>query len=334
MNLRAQAGFTRRMGMGLRAGLGIVKLCDLESKQGNGRHRRVMSEVRDAVQKGHTLTHALAAQGGYFPPLLVQMVHAGELTGRLERILLYLADQYDHRIQVRRGFLVSIAWPVLQLGAAIFVVGLVLWLQELLGTGKTFNAAGISISFANYCLLVLITFAGLTGLGYALVRGWIPLRGLTPIVYKLPVLGPALQTIALARFSRVLSMTLDAGLDPARSMKLALRSTNNDYYFSMTDAAVGAIGKGQSLTQALEATGVFPSEYLAAVDVSEESGTDAESLDYLARDYEDKSRAAVRAIAGAISILIWLLIIGFLAWYVLRLGMNLMGVYNDALKGI
>jgi type II secretory pathway component PulF len=322
------------MGMGLRAGLGIVKLCDLESQQGNRRHRAVMTEVRTAIQDGQTLTRSMAEQGGYFPPLMVQMVHAGELTGRLERILLYLADQLDHRLQVRRGFLISIAWPLLQLAAAIAVVGLVLFIQELLGTGDTYNAAGINISFKSYCMIVATGLLTIVGVGYAMIRGWIPLRGLTPLVYRLPVIGPAIQTIALARFSRVLSMTLDAGLDPARSVKLALRSTHNDYYYEAAEPAVASIGRGESLTRSLRATGIFPADYLAAIDVSELSGTDAESLDHLAGQYEDRSRAAVRAIAGVISAVIWICIIGFLAWYILRMGMNLMGVYDDALEGI
>ena len=118
MSLKLAAAFCRRIGIGFRAGVGIVKLLESEQKFGNTRHRELMGEVAAKVSDGTPLAKAMIEQGKYFPPMLIQMVHIGEATGRLERTLLELADHYDHRLQMRRDFLSAITWPLIQLVAA------------------------------------------------------------------------------------------------------------------------------------------------------------------------------------------------------------------------
>ena len=67
------------------------------------------------------MARAMLDSGKYFPPLLVQMVHVGESSGRLDRTLLELAEHYDHRISTRNEFLRGIAWPVIELLMAVFI---------------------------------------------------------------------------------------------------------------------------------------------------------------------------------------------------------------------
>jgi type IV pilus assembly protein PilC len=330
MGLKPSAQFARRMGTGLRAGLPITRLCEIEAKSGKGAHAQVMTAVGTDVQAGHSLTRSMLNRGRYFSPLLLQMVQVGEQMGRLERVLVYVAEQLEHQLSVRRDLLSSLFWPAFELLAAVGVIGLYLLIQEMVG--GSFDIFGLGLTFKSYVALVLLVFAACMAIGYSIYRGWIPLYKLTPLVYRIPKLGGTLQTLSLARFSRLLSMTLDSGLDPARAMKLSLRGTNNDFYHRHTEKALLSIQKGNSLHEAIKATGVFPRDFLDAVAVSEISGTDAESLERLANDYDERSRAAIRALGIFASMAIRLGVMILLAFLVLRGAMNYIGMINDATR--
>ena len=104
IKLNALAAYCRRMGIGLRAGVDVLKLLETESRTGDANHRRSMSLVREQVLKGATLENAMKEQQGYFPPLLVQMVGASELGGRMDSMFNYMADHYEQLKETRSFF--------------------------------------------------------------------------------------------------------------------------------------------------------------------------------------------------------------------------------------
>ncbi len=148
IGLSAIAGLSRRLGTGLHAGVGVLKLVDTEASYGSTKHKWRMSQVGKALRNGEPFAKALAAAQGYFPTLFIQMVHVGETSGRLERTLLMLAEHYEHRIKMRRLLLTGLAWPMIQLIGAIMVIGLVIWIQGVLAgpSGPSFDASGVGLS--------------------------------------------------------------------------------------------------------------------------------------------------------------------------------------------
>lgn len=326
MNIKTAAGFCRRMGTGFRAGLDLLRLCERESSQGSPRHRDAMSQVAHQLANGDPLARAMLDVGKYFPPMMIQMVHVGEETGRLERTLLELAEHYDHRVAMRRMFVNGIAWPVLQLFAGIGVVGLMLLIIETLGS--SFNPLGIS--FTQYSVLVVLFFV-MIGLAIATIRfNWFGVHRIYPLVYQIPKVGSSLQTIALSRICWTLSLALDSGLDALRSIKMALRSTHNPHFSSRGEMAVETIKTGGTMTDAFRVTGVFPDEFLHAIEVAEMSGTDAESLDRLAKYYDEQAKQAVRVLVGVATGTIWAMVTLLLVFMILKMAMSIGGVYRDA----
>ena len=160
------------------------------------------------------------------------------------------------------------------------------------------------------------------------------LQNLIPLLYAIPGVGPAIQTITLSRFSWTLSLALDAGLDPIRSISLALDSTASAYYQSGAGKAEKAILGGETLAGGLRATQIFPDDYLSFIEIAELSGTDAESIDGLAKQYDERARMAMKTIAGIASGLIWLFVVGVMIFLIIRLAMNIAGVYSEALQPI
>ncbi|MEM9585817.1 MAG: type II secretion system F family protein [Planctomycetota bacterium] len=338
MSLSSAAVFCRRFGTGLRAGADILRLLRAEAKQGPTRQRDAINHVADAAGKGEHLSVSMDSQRPFFPPLMIAMTRAGEATGRLERALLALADHYEQRVTLRRSFLRSIAWPAIQLTGAILVISLVIWLlgiltpatggemKDILGLGLR-GSSGV-LKFWAFCATV---FALIGGFVWAFSRNIAGLQNIIPLVYLVPKIGPAIQTITLARFSWTMAMALDSGLDPIRSIDLSLDSTDSDYYRGGSTIAEKAIRDGATLAESLRSTDLFPDEYLTHIEVAELSGTDAESVEGLAREYGARAEIAIKVITGILSGLIWLAVVLVILFFIVRILMFIVGMYSQAL---
>ncbi|MEX0824862.1 MAG: type II secretion system F family protein [Pirellulaceae bacterium] len=341
MGIATAASFCYRLGVGFRAGADLIALIRAEAKSGSPRHREALQNVAAGLANGQSLTDALKTQGKYFPPLMIALVNVGESTGRLERALLSLAEHYQHRVSMRRTFLMGIAWPVLQLGAAILAIGLLIWLLGVLSPptgGEMLDIAGFGLRGTSGVVIYfgfVFLFFVLIALAVIGVRNnWLGVHNLIPLFYAIPKLGPAIRVITLSRFCWTLAMTLDAGLDPMRSVRLALESTGSDFYRSGIKPAHQAIQQGTSLSVALQRSEVIPDEFITNLEVAELSGTDAESLETLARDYDERARAAVRTLTGILTAVIWISVIVLMVFMIFRMLTNIMVPYREALSPI
>jgi type IV pilus assembly protein PilC len=326
MNLKTVAAFCRRMGVGLRAGVDILRLLDMETKLGSNQHKQTLAKVHDSIREGNTFARALLSQKHYFPPLLIQMVNAAEIGGRLDSMFTYMADYYDGLLQTRTYFLSRISWPLIQLGMAIMIIGGVILLQSILSPGGTpkFNA------FVTYCIMVSLVLAGISIFIYGIWKNWFNChRILMPIVQRIPQLGTALTTLGLARLSMTLSMLLNAGVDAKRSLKQAFLATGNYYFIGGMDRALSEVEKGNDFGDAFQASQVLPQDFIDSVRVGELSGTETESFDQLAIQYQERAKAALGMIATIASVVIWLGVILLLAFMVISMALRVMGVYKS-----
>ncbi|MEM6365410.1 MAG: type II secretion system F family protein [Planctomycetota bacterium] len=341
MTLVAARDFCRRFGVGLRAGADLLMLLNAETKHGSTRHQNAMHGLVSGARQGQPLADIMREQNRYFPPLLMTMTRVGEATGKLERTMLSLADHYAQQVTLRRNFQRVIAWPMLQLVAAIGIVSLLIWLMGVLTSstgGPMTDMLGFGLRGTSGVLIFwsyLAAFAAvLAAVVWAFRNNIGGLQNIVPLLYRVPMIGPALQTITLSRFAWTLSLALEAGLDPISSIKLSLDATDNDYYRSGGPDSEVAIRQGSTLAGALLATHLFPDELITQVEIAEMSGTDAESIDRVAQDYDERAQAAMKTIAGVATGVIWISIVGFLIFLIMRLAMNIAGVYSEALAPI
>lgn len=320
------------MGVSLHAGVDILKVFENETRSGSEQHRKVMERIRENILGGGSLAKSMLEEKQHFPPLLIQMVHASEMGGRLESTFLYMADYYRELKKTRADFLGKIAWPVFQLGMAVVIIGLVILLQAILSPGPdTYDATALGLKgyggFYRYCIIVTIFFGSLGIMIWGLWKNWFNChRILMPLVQRIPTLGTALVTLGLARLSMTLSMLLNAGVEAQRSLKQAFLSTGNHYYISGMDRALASVEKGHSFGDAFEASEVLPKEFVDSVRVGELSGTETESLDHLAEQYRERGKAALATIATLSGIAIWLTILMVLAFIVIRMAMQYIGL--------
>ncbi len=340
MKLSAAANFCHRFGTGLQAGVDLVRFLETEASHASGAQQAAILKLVEGAKKGEHLSDVMEKEK-FFPPLMTAMVRVGEATGRMERTLLTLSEHYRQQLETRRLFIRSIAWPMLQVIAAIGILSLLIYLMGILvpaGGGQMTDILGFGLRGGKGVLLFWLyvgLFFGAIGLAlWAFNRNVAGIQNLIPLIYMIPKIGPSIQTITLSRFCWTLALALDAGLDPIRSIRLALDSTDSDYYRAGADDAEKAILAGASLAGGIEATKLFPPDFIGRVEISEHSGTDAESIEYLAREYDERAKTAVRVLSGIATIIIRVTVILVFVFLIFRIAATYINALNSAMAPI
>jgi len=332
----------RRLATAIEAGIEIRQVWQREATgRVSSSLRKRLQQISDSVTRGETISDALSETGSYFPALFREMVHVGEETGKLSEVLRQLTMNYEHQLQLRRNFLAAISWPAMQFGMALAVVGFLIWIMGVIGTvtgSEPIDILGFGL-VGNSGLLLYLLFlgcvAGLAAFVYQAVRrGVLWTRPLQKAVLQVPGVGPCLQTLALARMAWTLYVTLETGMDLRRALPLSLRSTRNARYTGDADDVVKSVMAGWEVSEALEATGAYPRDFLDTLAVGEQSGQVPESMAILSRQYQDQAQRALGVLTVFAGFAVWAMVAALIILLIFRIFSFYLGTINDALKGL
>ena len=332
------AEFLRRLSMSLEVGIDIRKALTSEAARCTGRLRAHTLEMSDAINGGASLSAAIKDTGEFFPSLVRQLVAVGEQTGNLPEVLKQLSEHYDEQLKLRRIFTSTIAWPMIQLGMALAIVGFLIWVAGVISriNGGKVDLLGFGLTGEVGLLVYLLILGAIAGAGFGVYRaiatGKMWVAPLQHFVTRLPVVGAAVRTMALARFAWTLQLTTATALDVKRALSLSLSSTRNAMFMSKDQEVQDRIQSGESIHDALTKTGIFPVEFLHAVQVGEESGRLSETMTIIARQQLDAARRAMAALTKVAGYGVWLLVAGLIITLIFRLASVYLGNLNQALN--
>ena len=337
IGLKPLAAVCRRLAISLGAGVDVRTVFNREAKSARGPGHRSFAEISDAVAAGGSISDGFGAHGGYFPEFFRQMVHVGETTGHLPEIFRQLADHYEYQLKLRRTLVSSITWPLIELGLALSVIGLLIWLMGMIPQLKGNDMLGLGlqgtsglVKYAGF--LALVAVIGLL-IHRATVRGMLWVAPLQRLVMHVPQLGRAVETMAISRLAWAMHVTLNSGMEVREAIKLSLKSTQNVYYTQHIDAVMRDITKGREIYEALRDTGAFSIDFLDAVQVGEESGNLVESMGKLADQYQDQAKLAMNTMTILLGVAITGLIAMIIIYFIYQIfSRAYMAPINDALK--
>lgn len=334
------AQLCRRLSTTLTAGIDArtVWRREAEGRSSQGLRRRLI-EVHEAVAAGRSVNDGLARTGEYFPPMFREMVQVGEQTGQLPEVFRQLAEHYDHQLTLKKAFLSAITWPMLQLAAAIMVIGVLIWVLGMLPRapgGEPIDILGLGLignsGLVIYSLFVAAVIGAIALVIQAVRRGLVWTRPLQRVVMALPGIGSCLQTLALSRLAWCLHVTMETGMDLRHALALSLGSTHNARYTDHSERVVSKVAGGQEIYEAFSATGVFPRDFLDTMEVGERSGRLPESMAVLSQQYQDQARRALATLTVLAGFAVWGLVAMLIIAMIFRLAMFYIGTINDALK--
>lgn len=335
---KALSELCHRLAVETDAGIDVRRTWQRETAAAPHRLRPYIAQVSTDVAHGKSLSLALAGTGHVFPSLFLEMTRVGEESGTLGRVFRNLEAHYRRAQQAQRVFLAAIAWPMLELAFAIVVIGVLIWALGIVAArnrGEPIDILGLGL-IGTKGLLIYINFIVALGLCIAAVvvamkRGLLWTRPIQRALLRLPVIGSALEKIALSRLAWALHLTMNTSMDLRRVVPLALRATGNDHYVRHSDQIVADVASGQPIQVAFARSGAFPYEFLDALEVAEESGQMVESMGRLSKRYEEEAESAVRTLAVAFGFLVGLLVMALIVLLIFRLAGFYFGTINSLL---
>jgi type II secretory pathway component PulF len=302
--------FCRLARHGLAAGLSLVDVFRQQATRGPQSLRPIIAAVHDRLNRGEGLEDALKAEGGRLPPLFVTMAAVGEQTGHLPEAFAELERYYELQWTLRRRFLADIAWPVIQFVAAIGVIALMLLFLGLVAPAGTtpMDPIGLGTGVRGAVNWLLVVF-GILAAGYGayrLLAGSLRHKAAVDrFLLRVPVIGPCMEAIALARFCLGLRLTLGAGLPVKAAVRRSLDATGNAAYPVGYEDAAAALRRGDDLTTILQACAIFPQDFLDVVANAEEGGRTPEVMEKQAEFYQEESSLRLKVLTRVSGFGVW-----------------------------
>ena len=305
-----------RLATGYTAGLDLRGMFRRETETGSHAYRIRSRSISKSLDSGSTLAQAMS-KTEYFPELAVSVVKAGEVGGRLDESFRRLSKHYDNLVTFRKNFLLSISWPLFELGFSVCLVGVLIlvlaWITSSSG-GTPIDLFGMGWSpmqyFIAYWLIMATLFGTIFLVIWGAIKGWfgtLPMK----IARRVPLIGKTIENLALSRFAWTLSVADNAGMDAVESVRLAARSTENYYYLATEEKMAGMVQHGKTFFQALRATKAYPEHFTTYVDTGEISGQLAETMQRASVNYQEDAERNMKLI-GTIGFVLTLLFVAVL----------------------
>jgi type II secretory pathway component PulF len=321
ISTRDLARLCRRLATSLEAGIDVRTVWAREAQRATG--SALSSRLRtisDAVNQGDSLREALSQTDDFFPGLFRQIVHVGEESGRVAESFGQLAEHYEEQLELRRMLWTASVWPIIELSAAIVVIGLFILILGMLESPVDPLGFGLGVGG----LVVFLLYLGLVALAVFLVfkgirRGLAWARPIQSLLWRLPLVSRPFENLALSRLAWAMHATLDSGMEIRRALRMSLQSTRNVRYTGRIRSVEEGIESGTPIYEALVAAGVFPEHFLDAVRVGEESGRLVESMGLLSRQYRDQAEAGFQTLTKIGGFGVWLLVAAILIMMIFRL---------------
>ncbi len=311
VKLRDKVVFTRTFSTMIDAGLPIVQSLDMLANQSENYHfRRVLAGVKGEVESGKSLSEAMATYPRVFDELFRNLIAAGEAGGILDIICRRLATYMEKAAALRRQVLRALVYPSVILVVGVLVV-IVMMTRVLPVFEKMFKDLGAgSLPAPTRMVLAISHFVAdqlLLGLGVLAIVGvatWFALR--TPkgryyfhaMLLKLPIIGPVLRKIAVARFTRTLGTLLTSGVPILDALEIVARTSGNAVVEKAILYTRGKIEEGKDIATPLLETAIFPPMVVQMIGVGEQTGAMDDMLQKIADFYEDEVDVAVAAMTS------------------------------------
>lgn len=327
--------FTRELSTMVSAGVSLPRaLNTLAGQAENPAFKKVITAVDKDVESGDSLADSMKKHPEVFSDVYVNMVMAGEAGGILDEILKRLATQVEKDAGIKKKIKSAMAYPVVIMfvtiaaffGIMLFVlpkigkiltdlggpnVQLPFYTQILLGFSSFFVKPTIMASIPVINNLPLIgRLPNAVLLFVAMAIGIIYLKKFikTPkgaylynkVLMKLPIVGPVVTKIAVARFARTFSSLMGAGVSVLDSLEVTGKAMGNKVFQKQLEEVAKAVKNGQPLGKQIAEAGVFPPIVGQMLTVGEETGKVDQILVKVADYYEEEVEAVIDGLASVI----------------------------------
>jgi len=302
--------FARIFSTMIDSGLPLIQCLDLLAQQEtNKTFAKIITAIKEDIEGGASLTDALKKYPQIFDELFVNLIAAGESGGILDVILGRLSTYMEKAMKLKRKVKGALTYPISVLVISIGVVSLLLLkvipvFQKMFSdmggalpapTQFLVNASEFMQSYFVYMVAAVIAAVFGFKQFYRTEKGMVMVDR---VLLKLPVFGPLLKKVAVAKFTRTLSTMMSSGVPILDGLAIVSRTSGNKIVEEALMNTRRSISEGKTIAEPLEASGLFPPMVVQMIAVGEHTGALDAMLAKIADFYDDEVDAAVSAMTA------------------------------------
>jgi type IV pilus assembly protein PilC len=327
----------------LNAGVPLVDaLQDLRDSISQGAFKDVASSLIENIGTGKTFSQALAQHPKIFSTVYINMVHVGETSGQLVRVLRDLTGmlrwQYELAAKARKMLVYPVFVLVVVSAVVIFLMTYLVpqlipfiklagdeipWhTQLLIDTSEFVHSYWYLVVGLPVLTIILIKFLARSSPS---LRQWIDNLKLT-----FPLFGPISYKIKLARFCNYFALMYASGITVLDSIGLSKRIMNNSVLENALDRVHEQISDGESISLSFANVGIFPALVVRMIRVGENTGAMSEALLNVSYFYDNEVKDAIDTLEPAIMPSLTIFLGAIVAWIML----SIMGPIYDAVVSL
>lgn len=283
----------------------------LASEADNALLQRILTEIADDIQGGSSISTALAQHPDLFSPFYVNMVKAGEESGKLDKSFNFLADHLDRVYEVMNKARNALIYPAFVITTFIAVMVLMLTLvipriTDILVNSKqeipvyTKIVIWVSSFFTHYIALILFFLAAL---GFFLWRFWrtaVGKRAFDELKLAVPYVGALYEKLYLSRIADNLATMLASGISMLQALEITSEVVDNEVYKDILNGTIADVKGGKSFSDALAEYPEIPGVMTQMAKVGEETGNLGSIMETLAKFYRREVNTAVDTLINLI----------------------------------
>ena len=302
---------TRQLATMVSAGLVLSEAVDiLEEQQPNKKLKQVLSDIARDIKGGLALAAALAKHGDVFPPLYVNLVKSGESSGKLDDVLLKMADSLEKDREFRARVKGAMIYPmvVITMMVLVIVIMMIFVIPKLttLYSQSTMELPlptqiliGVSNLFVNFWWILLIITAG----SFIFIKRWTktPFGALVfdRLLLRLPLVGKLVVNVTLTNFTRTFGLLIAAGIPLLEAIGIVENVIGNTVFRGSLKEAYSGVERGLPFSSLLN-NAIYPRILGQMVRVGEETGKVDEIFFKLSEYFESESDHLVKNLTVAI----------------------------------
>ncbi len=301
VDLREKIVFARNLATMIQAGLPLSRALAIFLKQTqNPKLREVLRSLIDDINKGTSLSDAMAKYPKVFEAVFVSMVRAGEESGGLVEALNVVGGQMEKTYTIKKKVKGALMYPAMVL-LVMIIVGVLMMIYVVPGLAASFKEAGaelppltkvvitISDFIQNDSLLTLIIISVLGGTFWWWKKTPVGDRAVTWVVMRSPIFGKLIKEFNSALVTRTLSSLISAGVDIVHAIEITEDVIGNVYYRKTLEDAKNNVQSGVALSKVFtDNADIYPVMVGDMMEVGEETGQLSTMLLKIATFYEDE----------------------------------------------
>ncbi|MFM8550957.1 MAG: type II secretion system F family protein, partial [Nitrospiraceae bacterium] len=273
---------------------------------------KIIGEIKTDVESGSTFADAIKKKPKAFDELYANMIHAGEIGGLLDTVLVRLAVHMEKSMKLKAQIKSAMVYPAAILGVSIIVISvLMVWVIPIfakmfleMSGGKAGLPGATQLVIdasdfmqANILYLIVAGVAGVQGFKtyYATTKGR---YNVDKMALKIPVMGDLIRKASVAKFTRTLGTLITSGVPILEGLTIVAKTSGNKVVEEVIIGARGSISEGKTVAEPLSKSDVFPKMVIHMISVGESTGALDAMLTKIADFYDEEVDAAVASLTA------------------------------------